>query len=397
MKSIRTLGIAAVMALALTAFAGAGTASASTFLNPGAGAAESRTWSGTRTGVNHRLTLPGESFNCSNVSFSGALTGPSGKEITVSPQLSGCVWGGQPASFAVNGCKYRLRPGLGSGGSSVGWLDIVGCEKPMTFNNYGCKVEIGNQNGIGTIQYSSTEVEKNKTVNMAANLSGIEFTRNGFCFGANGTFATGEYIGDWLVKGFNSIGEQAPIAVEGTGPSAFASEEAPVTFGGERSGVNKAFIDTGSNGTLICSTHSFAGSSAAASFESMTLTPTYGGNCYFAGMTTSVSMGGCSYEFHRNGGFAIVGAGCAANPISFSAGGCTATIGPQSLSGLTYANQGTGKLRSVVTGGEAKGLTVTTTGAGCANPGTLSIGVYKGIDRLTAANSGGKQQGLWLE
>jgi hypothetical protein len=398
-KKTKTLGIAIAMALALTAIAGAASASASVFLNPGAGAAEGRTWTGVRAGVNHNLTLPGESIGCSDVSFSGAMTGPSGKEILVAPQLSKCVWGGLPVSFAMNGCKYRLRPGTGTGSSSTGWLDIVGCASPMSFEAGGCVVQIGSQHGVGTIQYNSTEVEKNKTVNMIANLSGLEFTRKGACFGAPGTYTTGTYTGEWLVKGFNSKGEQKPIAVEGTGgtSSGFVVEEAPAIFGGERSGTNKAFLDTGSNGTVTCSTRSFAGSSAAVSFEIMTLTPTYSG-CKLAGQTASVSTGGCSYEFHRNGGFAIVGGGCAASPISFTAGGCTVTIGPQSgLSGVTYTNEGAGKLSSLITGGEAKGLTVTAAGFGCSVPGTSSIGVYKAVDRFTAANSSGKQQALWAE
>jgi hypothetical protein len=76
--------------------------------------------------------------------------------------------------------------------------------------------------------------------------------------------------------------------------------------------------------------------------------------------------------------------------------GCTATIGPQSgLSGVSYANEGSGKTRSVTTGGEAGGLKYTL--KGCPENGSFSNGVYRGIDTFTATNAGGQQQGISVE
>lgn len=396
-RSIKTLGIATAMALTLTAFAAAGTASATTFASPGAGQGEVRTWSGALTGLNHVLKLSTESIGCTTATFSGETTGPEPHELTVTPQLSGCKLAGWTANFASNGCKYRFRAST---------VDIVGCNSPMSFTANSCTILIGNQS-LGTMEYFNTESNGIPAVKMVASLHGIEFTRynGGFCAGSSGTYKTGEYNGEWLVKGFNSKAEQKAIRIEASAtPYTFLTEEAPVTAGGEAASP-KASIDTGLNGTVRCKSRSFAGtagSGVSVSFNTITVAPTYS-ECTWAGSIgdgTSVSMGGCSFEFQLNGEFAIVGESCASKPITITAGtglpGCVGTIGPQVLSGLNYTMDGVGKLRGLVTGGEAKGLTITTTGAGCVVPGTTNTGVYKGIDRLTAFNSSSQRQGLWI-
>lgn len=402
MNRFKTLGIAAVMALALSALGGVASASASSFLNPGAGAGESRTWSGTKTGANHVLQLPNDYVSCNSSSLTGTLIGPSGKEVVLSPQFGGCKLNGYlEANFTNHGCAFRLLPGTGSGGSSTGSLGVVGCSSPMTFQAGSCVIEIGNQHGVGSVKYERTE--ENSAVKMTATLSGLEFTRwsGGACFGATGTF-TASYSGEWLVKGSNSKGEPKSIGVEGTsegtGPTNFAAEEAPVKILGEKSTAIPGVFAVENIGVLSCTVHALKGESATVTATTIAVTPTYSG-CKFQGLDAkSVSMGGCSYVYHVNGTVDIVGATCASNPITFTSAyePCTVTVGPQSGLGLSLSNEGTGKTRSVNTAGEAPGL-VSTAGPGCGVPGTENAGFYKSKDKFTATNSLGSPQGFWVE
>jgi hypothetical protein len=403
-RTIKTLGIATAMALALIAF-GASSASASKFINVSGG---ETTVSGSRSGANHVLTLGGESFKCSNVSLSGGKwNGLEPSDLLLAPELGGCSW--QPGAewtWNMNGCKLRLRPGLeNEAQSTIGWVDIVGCEKAMSISSSSpfCEVTIGNQNGIGTMQYKNTGTGSQQSIQLIANLSGIEYTRSAYgCSSSNGTLSTftnGAYAGEWTLKGSTTNGlTQKPIKVEPTkSAKSFFAEEAPVTIAGKIA-ENKAFLEIAGNGGVTCSEHQLSGTSASATIASITVTPFYSGSCTFLGQKATVNMGGCSYVLHVNGEFDIAGSTCASNPIVISAGSCTATIGPKSgLSGLTYSNAGSAKLRSVTTGGEAKGITSTTTGVGCITQGTFNSSVYKGKDTFTATNSGGKQQGLWVE
>jgi hypothetical protein len=412
-KSIRTLGIAAVMALALTAFAGAGSASAaSVFENPGAGAADTTTWNGERVGTNHKLVLgpdiySADIFSCSTVPISGQIMGQKASELAVTTTLGGCTWnqGGLGAAWTMNGCKYRLRPGAGTENQTVGTLDIVGCEKPMTFNSYGCKIEIGNQSGLGTVTYKSVEIEKTWTVEAIASLSGITYTRYGpgVCVGSGGTFSNGTYTGSWTVTG-NRAGK-VPVKVFGTAapaPTKFAAEEAPVTIAGVRTGTNtKQFSPLNGYG-VSCKGYTLSGTSASVTSGAITLTPAYK-ECTVAGEAVPdsyVSTGGCSYVFHANGEFDIAGATCASKPITITGAGCIVTIGPQSgLSGFTYVNEGSGKLRTVSMSGMTPegSLTSTYTGPSCFQPGTFKYGRVFSNAKLTATTSLGGMQGLSVE
>jgi hypothetical protein len=401
-KSIRTLGIAVVMALALTAFAGAGTASASEFRSPGAGAGLT-TWDGSRTGANHTVSVGnGEKISCSNVSFSGNMLGETFPQITVTPELSGCIWKGAGVSWAMHGCKYRFDAGVGYASQPMsGTLDIVECETPMSVELSGCKVSIGNQNGIGTVEYVNGLVEGHKVVYAKAKLGGLTYTRTG-CTGS-GTFGSGEYNGEWIVKGTRN-GSPVAVEVEPGGPSRFAGEEAPLTITGS-SAKDAGFLIFPGLSSLRCTEHTLSAASAVAAPESITVTPVYKG-CVFLGQPegtggkTQQSMGGCSYVLHASGGFDIVGATCASNPITISALGCIVTVGPQSHGSnlLTYTNGGSTKGRSVTSGGEMPFIEYSKS-ATCPGGGKKGAtdGIYKSVDRFTATNSGGLQQGFWVE
>jgi hypothetical protein len=407
-RTIKTLGIATAMALALIAVAGAGAASAaSMFEAPGAGAEEMTKWTGTRSGTNHKLKLGGESFSCSKVSFVGEMRGPQASEINVSPELAECEWQTFfTKSWTMNGCKFRLR-------AQSTAVDIAGCEKPMTFYaaslGNDCRVEIGNQNGVGTVSYTNTETEGVKTVTMTANLNSITYTRTagGYCVeNKSGTFSNGTYTGTWIIKGTTSAGKSYPININQTSPpppTKFAAEEAPVTITGTNWG-EKA-LAFGSDGYVWCKSYTYSGTSATATAGSLTLNPSYHSCTWYAAGGSNpveladkdISRGECSYVLSAAGGSSITGANCTSKPITITKPGCTVTVGPQtSASGLIYTNLGSGKLRTVKAEGPSA-LTYTATGASCPYPGTVSDGIIHHRVTLAATNSGGAAQGLSVE
>jgi hypothetical protein len=399
------MGIAVGLALALTAFVGVAQASANMFKV----GSEPATWSGARLGKEHQLWLGEEEFGCENVSFTAETTKKSVSELTVTPELSGCIHlNGIPTSFAMHGCKFRFHPGAGP--ALVGTMDITGCEKPITYEAGGCRDEIGDQSGLGPVTYRNTVVEGVSRIVVTASLSGITYTRTSSqCGNAPGTFSNGTYTGEWTVKGATKPGG-APAGVEVESTPAppitkFAAEEAPVTIAGLDSSVGKKISGIGT--VLLCQKFSLSGTLASVTSETITAVPTYSG-CRFneeAVPDSSLSAGGCSYVFHVNGKFDIAGASCASKPITLARSGCVVTIGPQSglstsLNGLKYTNEGSGRLRAVSLNrsGSIESVTYTATGESCPTQGTFSTGIISvGNLTLTATNSKGAAQGLWVE
>jgi hypothetical protein len=392
------MGIAVAMALALTAVMGVAQASASEFVRPGAGAGQPTTLSGTRVGLkNHNLGLGADSFSCSGVAFSGQMTGPSAEQASVTPEL-GCSWLGYATSWSIGTCKYRLHVS--------GSVDIAGCTQPMSWTGFGCKIEIGNQNGIGTVSYKNTETEKYGTIAASALLTGITYTRQGSCNGGPGTYTNGTYTGEWTIKGSDSTGTKVNIAVNATPPpppSKFVAQEAAASISAEA--INAKFIST-REGALQCKSK-WATELPTGEADSITVTPILSG-CSFRGETSgfSTSYGGCSFKHYASGAFEIVGATCASNPFTIVDNThvgeeCTITIGPQGpLAIFTVTNEGLEAARKVKMNANqlVANLTYTATGPHCPVPGTFSDGQYKptGIS-VTAKNSKGETRGIWVE
>jgi hypothetical protein len=404
------MGIAVAMALALTAFVGAASASASVFQTEGAGATDITKLTGTRGVKAHVLGLGNESFSCETVGFSGQWEGAEVSEATVTPELSGCVnFPYSSVGWQMNGCKYRFHPGTGTTTQTVGTVDIAGCEKPMSINTGGCIREIGNQNGIGTVEYKDTTVEGHTVVMVIAKMTGITYSRNtsGACPGSGGTFNNGTYTGEWKMAGSGGA-KNAPMNIKVLGtppppPTHFTAEEAPVTIVGTGSTeLPKRIVPLGGNG-VTCTKYTLNGTMASTSATTITLVPTYK-ECTVNTEPVPdgfVNAGSCSFVFHLNGELDVVGAECASKPLSATRAGCIATIGPQSgLVGFGYANllPGSGKSRSVsMSGNTGEHVTYNVTGPSCFMLGTFGNGRILSNAELKATNSKGEAQGLWLE
>ncbi len=402
MKRSKTYGLLALTAFAMAMLFGTTSASASDFRAEQSGII----WAGDAPS-DHAFEFKGAGYkfaNCDNDFISQELSSAE-DYVTVEPNTQEETEDGTPllpckflgiTFYAIMGtCDYRFHPG---GESLSGSMDITGCGNTLIeFNHQGCSIKVGNQQHLGSVTYKNVGTGSNRHIVATAKLSGITYTATGSgCLGPEvGTFHDGAYTGTWEISSGAGIWAEpsAPPA-----PTEFVAEEGPVSFSG--AGVeNKAIFEGFINGTVTCSNHSLSGESATAAPESITISGTYSG-CKFLDQNATLSMGGCSYVLHASGGFDIVGATCASNPItvSLTGGGCTATIGPKTgSSGRTYTNAGSGKLRSVTTGGSAPGLPVTVKGEACVVEGTFTNGKYKAVDRFTATNSLGQPQGVWVE
>lgn len=404
MRRVKTLGIAAMMALALTAMLGVASASADKFNV----SVEPNKWSGSISGGEHKLNF-GETYECSTASFTGGeIKTKSFEKAAVSPELASCRFRGVLfVNWKTNGCKFLFH----AGGGGIGTIDITSCEKPMTVEASGCKIEIDNQRGLGPVTYKNDA--KLETITASAALKGITYTRSGSCTSwSNGTFSDGTYTGAWTIKGSTTSGISASTWDESAAVppiSAFAFEQAPATV--NSGNVELGVLSENGGNAVSCKKFSLSGSSSSALTGTLSLVPSFK-ECTM-GTTggpkaipdSNISVGSCSYVPNANGGFAIGGEGCASNPMSFTNSlGCVVTVGPQSYAGgLTFRSEGVGKSQtlSVPSGtGEVAtftGVTYTATGASCAKPGTYSTAKLTLAAKLTATTSLGAAQGIWRE
>jgi hypothetical protein len=399
------LGLAAVAALALTALLGAGTSSAAYFNSE----QENTTWTGAVPGSpsQHELHFGfGFVMTCKDASFSGLSQLGSPDPIVVTPELSDCTGPmSTPMDWTINGCKYRFSAGKTA--NLVGSIDIVDCAPYMETKFYNCRIRIGNQENVGTVKYVNTEAG---TITAIADLSSITFSTfqcGGFISPGGGTGYTGTYEGEWTISG-SSEGIPIPVEVKPVGTEIvsgyFRAEEAPVKIGGGSLNTQSITIASGmkQQQTLGCSSATLTGEAASTKSQAVAFVPSYSG-CTFIGQSVSVNMGGCKIELNGGPGeegpsFAVVGANCASSPITFAQTNCKVTVGPQTgAASVTYTNEGSGKLRSVVANIAASGLTYTATGLACASKGTFSTGRYDGQLSLTATNSAGQPQGISVE
>jgi hypothetical protein len=395
-RRTKLMVVAVAMALALTAFAAA-SASAAIFEVSEAGSASVTKWNGALTGgfagTPHKLKLGGETFSCDHVANSGEMVGKSTAALTVTPELKNCLWiGSSGYSWQMNGCKYSFNAGTGSKNPTTGTMDIVGCESPMKFAVAGCELEIGNQSGLGPVTYTSSETGGLRSVKIAANVTGLKYTRisGPSCSEKkSGTFTNGSYTGEWT-----------------TTPAHFVTEALPAEIRSKDESKVFTFPEIGS---LTCSEFGPSGPMGSLQAESLTLRPASTSGCISMSDPVTLSMGGCSFKFTGSGGFQIVGATCASSPITITdstvPGGCVVTVGPTApLSGLLVTGEGTGAGRSVTVSGlnphNVVGLEYTLAGAHCNSikgAGTYTDGVYKDGLTLSSHTSAVGSQGLWIE
>lgn len=361
MKRARILGVAAVMALALTAVAGASSASASGFI----GQSYPSYFKGAGIGTHSFTTIMGES-NCQP----GTLTesANSGFE-TFAADLSGTKC--QSNAFNMNGCKFILHPGAANG---AGTFDIgpAGCG-PITTTITGCEMKISAQNGLAA-NFQNGGSGSTATVTVTASATGLKYSTASGCPGGAATYTDGKYSGTWELKNYTNAAytSQQGVRVAYTptglfsGGGAVEAESYPAAIVGSQLSSAKPFKFTTSAGTTKCTGVQLHNESAAATGEVALDVENTG--CLAFGMTASLEMKSCKYVLVA-GGISLV---CSklGDGLVINTSGCTVTIPPQSLGSVTYENIGKGISRYVSATASGTGISYTTTGGACGASGS---------------------------
>ncbi len=178
----------------------------------------------------------------------------------------------------------------------------------------------------------------------------------------------------------------------------FHAESEPVTFKGTSS--DNTFVTDA--GEVACETSSFSGVNTAKTSTTATLTPVYSGCKAFGFIGATVEPNGCSYVFHLVEGSspptATVDIECpSGKEITITAATCTVHVPPQTgLSHVVFTNEGAKATRDIKAAVTVGGIHYTAT-SGCIATGTRTNGVYSGTVTVKGFNSGGAQQGIWVE
>ena len=403
MKKARTLGLLAIMALALSATIGAASASASSFVAGKYSAVVTGT-----PGASHTITTPAGVLNtCAGSTFSLELGGATEALTPGAMSDSSCTRSGSATALKMNGCKFIYRPGAEtSPGNFNGTFDIgpAGCgpiklEEPA----FSCTKLIGAQSGFAAT-YKNIGSGEGRYVKVSAAGGSIKYTVEkkvaGVC--QEGTV---NYLGDWNVSATSGgvstalfVATHPPVGIYLSG-STLNAEKYPTTLTGSQAseaGLEIGYA-AGQNRKLLCKSVNFDGVASAASSE-VSLGAEYSGCQSVLGSTklaATVAMNSCRYVFHVIGSSApytgSMDIACSTPGDSIQINiynGETKTEGPtfcvqkipaqSGFTGIGLANIGSGAERGVAASLAVSGIAYTRTG-------NVSCGLASG----TGAYNGG--------
>jgi hypothetical protein len=207
MKNIKTLGLLAIAAMALVAFVGTTSASATTSFT--ASATGKKIVETTIT--NHVFTTTGSNTTCTNITYTGVTEGAASGGLgftsttqKVTPKYEGCTAFGFSATVKNNGCEYVMN----AAGSVL--ITPESCTLTILVENglATCHVEVTGGQTVGGITIANGAA--NDLV-ITINSSGIKShvtKSSGFCPLTVGTH-TSSYTGKSTVQA-----EGASIAVD---------------------------------------------------------------------------------------------------------------------------------------------------------------------------------------
>lgn len=202
-RKLRALGVAFIAVLALSALS-ASAASAAKFQASEYNAKVTATNEGQG---NHVFTagLVGN-ISCEVATFEGTkfLSGPV-TELEVSPTYKKCQFLGLPTEVETHGCTYLFLEPAGGPTVFTGSVKVL-CPsgQKITFAVAACKVEVGPQGPLSTVTYTN-QATSPKTVQVKANVTGIEYTAIGTCNGLPGTRSDGHYVGTVISSAHNEL------------------------------------------------------------------------------------------------------------------------------------------------------------------------------------------------
>jgi hypothetical protein len=380
-KITRTVGLAAVVALALTALVSVTSASAAGFMAERYPAF----FAGTQITQTELNTTVGNQ-KCIGLELSGQLSGAN-QALPLSATDGSCSLG----KMKMNGCKFILHPGAAGVGSGTFDIGPMGCG-PITAVT-GCEIAIPSQTGLAA-NFSNELTGSKAQIVFHAETSALKYTEL-FCY--KKTYTTGGLVGSWLVKGYEDAAhlKQSGVHVtasrdglyiagkkseEKTSQPRFEAETYPAAvFGAQTS----AFKIGTSNGNIKCTAIQYSGEALATSAD-LSVVPDFSG-CVANGQASTVAMNSCHYAVHvANEGPPYAGSlalACSKEgdgmtvSVGFPTVECTLTFPAQTMAAVTLETVGSGVNRSVIATPTGSAIKYTGSGGSCAlsgENGTLS-------------------------
>ncbi|HEY5942034.1 MAG TPA: hypothetical protein VIT89_04145 [Solirubrobacterales bacterium] len=389
MKTVRTLGAAGILAVALTVLLGAGSALAAQFQAPSYPV--SLTGEASSSPALEMKTESGVS-KCTKVSLSGTASGAS-SAVSVAPSYSSCKAFGLNATAVTNSCSYVLNS-TNENHPFTGKVDIA-CTKggdamEIVATGIDCRVKIPAQTGLAGAAFDNSGASFKSTLS----LSGVKYSEVGASCASPGEHTTSTFVSNFWTEGVRLASLEAPK---------FEAESYPSFVGGSGN-----VTMSGNFGTINCYPEPEGTLSGSAS--SLNIAPRISG-CAFSGAKFSVSDNDCSFalnaitdEFPYAPGTLGIGCGKAGSALTFTIPlvNCKVRIPAQAAANsLAFESIGAGTTRSVNVGMAVSGLTYTEeAGGGCSSPGAhnnlaltggLNLKGYKSVGGVK-----GGQQGLWI-
>jgi hypothetical protein len=207
-RNLKTLCLALVAMLAMSAGAVSAAQAAPGELHSEVAAGKtSAILTGDNVGLGaHEMTIKGFVLKCQSASFEGTVQKTT-TDATVTPQYTGCLWGGLAAQFKMNGCKYTLT-GVADFTANI---DIVGCTagKSIEIVDVLCTVTVPEQKEIGHVVFTNTAGPP-KDIHASVTLTGITYIGDGEKCGApEGHHADGTLTGTTTIRAYEDLGLNA--------------------------------------------------------------------------------------------------------------------------------------------------------------------------------------------
>jgi len=384
---MKTLGLAVVAVLALTALCAAASASAAQF--------RASSYPQTLTGeafTAQTLATKTGNISCSAISPSGTVSEAS-NTITVTPAFSGCKEFGVKGTVLANSCSYVLHS-TSENHPFTGSLDVAcskGGDAIEASSEISCVVRVPAQTGLTAVEFTNG----GNSVLTALNVANLKYTETGSECAAPGEHTAKSFTGSFFVEG---------VMLAKIGPGQFQSESYPALAEGSGS-----TLITVKSASFNCTNGNLSGQLSGA-VSSLNLNPAISG-CTTFGIKFSINANGCYFtaqpstsNYPLASGPMAIGCAKAGSAITFTIGGykCEVAIPAQSgLSSLGFEDTGTGISRAVNLSVGVSGLEYTETGSECFAPGTHTDGKISGTFNLKgyAFKEGvkGAQQGLWID
>ncbi|HEX6665458.1 MAG TPA: hypothetical protein VF081_02555 [Solirubrobacterales bacterium] len=215
MKSIKTLGLALVAVLAMSAVV-ASAASAANFMSEGNVEASVEA----NQSTTHVFSIEGQEVTCTTAQFktAGLIKSPA-SSVTVHPVYTGCTaFGFVGSTVTTTGCDYVLTaPGTVESGKVGGTIEVkCGAGSKIVIVAGTCEVTVAAQSFTKGLTFENV-ASSPKTMTLKAAVTGIASTKvkDGFLCPLTGTgAATGTYTGNTLIKAFDSGSKQVGVTVE---------------------------------------------------------------------------------------------------------------------------------------------------------------------------------------